>query len=130
MSLATRGQTATAHFEVPQRRISLTASSTLRVDATTIGLETVGILTAEVRRVPVIGADQPGLKLDVGQADHADPRGRDQEVRVGSLVVHVLDAILGLIVLDAGSRLLRTAPVGAAPGERLVGARLTENAAI
>src|SRR2546426_8668899 len=48
-------------------------------------------------------------------------------MRVGPLVVHVLDAVLGLVVLHPRSRLLRPPPVGAPPGERLVGARLAEN---
>ena len=34
MSLPSKGQTATAHFDVPHRSISRTASSTARVDAT------------------------------------------------------------------------------------------------
>src|SRR5213593_1774444 len=48
-------------------------------------------------------------------------------MRVGPLVVHVLDAVLGLVVLHPRSRLLRPPPVRASPGERLVGARLAED---
>src|SRR3989441_3772958 len=48
-------------------------------------------------------------------------------MRVGPLVVHVLDAVLGLVVLHPRSRLLRPPPVRASPGERLMGARLAED---
>src|SRR4029077_17278888 len=49
---------------------------------------------------------------------------------VGPLVVHVHDAVLGNVVLDAGSRLLRSPPVRASAGERLVSARLAEDATV
>src|SRR2546425_10387434 len=48
-------------------------------------------------------------------------------MRVGPLVVHVLDAVLGLVVLRPRSGLRRPPPVGAPSGERLVGARLAED---
>ena len=99
--LATTGSTATAHFDVPHCWISRTASSTSRVDATIAVLSRVGALPAEVVGVAVIGADHADLEVDVGQADDAHPDRRHQEVRVGALLVHVRDAVLGLVVLHA-----------------------------
>src|SRR5262245_5295843 len=49
---------------------------------------------------------------------------------VHTLVVHVLDAIVGLIVLDAGPRLLRSPPVGATAGERRMRAGLAQDARV
>jgi hypothetical protein len=63
-------------------------------------------LPAEVRGVAVVGPDQSDFELDVGEAHDADPGGRDEEMRVGPLVVHVLDAVLGLIVLHPDPGLL------------------------
>src|SRR5215831_17613523 len=51
-------------------------------------------------------------------------------MRVGAFIVHVPDAVLGLIVLHTGSRLLRSPPVGAPARERLVGARLAEHTTV
>src|SRR5207244_8116339 len=52
------------------------------------------------------------------------------EVRVDPFVVHVGDAIRGLIVLHADPGLLAAHPLGAAAREGLVRARVAENAAV
>ena len=51
-------------------------------------------------------------------------------MRVGPFVVHVLDTVLGPIVLHADSGYLRPHPVRAAAGERLVRVRLTQDAPV
>ena len=94
------------------------------------GLETRGELPAEVRRMAVVGPNQPDFELDIGKIDDADPARRDQEVDIGALGVHVLDAALGLIVLHSDSRLPGSSPVGASPGKRLVRAGLSEDAPV
>ena len=130
MSLPSRGMTATAHFEVPHCSISRTASSTARVEATIAVLRRVGELAAEVGGVTVVGSDQSDLELDVRESHDADPERRDEELGIGPLVVHVLDAVLGLVVLHADPRLLRTHPVGGSAGERRVGAGVAEEAPV
>ena len=94
------------------------------------GLEAVGELPAEVGGMAVVRADQSDLELDVGQPHRADPARGHQEVDVGALVVHVLDAVRGLIVLHADPRLPAAPPSGAPAGERLVGTGLAEDAPV
>ena len=94
------------------------------------GLQARRELSAEIGRVTMIGADQSDLELDVRQSDDAHPERGHHEMRICPLVVHVLDPVLGLVILHAHPRLLRPHPVGAAAGERVVRAGRPEHAAI
>ena len=84
--------------------------------------EAPGMAGTEILHVPVIGADHVGFERRVFVADQAGPRGRDQEMRVDTFQVHVGDAVVGLVVLHAGTRLSRPHPHRIAAA--VVGARL------
>ena len=73
-------------------------------------LEAVRMRSAELRHVPMIGADHRDLDRSIVNADKTEPRGRDQKMDVGPLIVHVHDAVLGLIVLCARPRSLAAHP--------------------
>jgi hypothetical protein len=66
--------------------------------------------------MPVIGAAQPHFECGVVQPHHTDPRGWDEKVDIGALLVHIFDAIFGLIVLYP-----RTGAPGAPPGAASAG---------
>ena len=93
-------------------------------------LQPVGMVAAEIGHVPVEGADDVDLDRRVLVADKAGPRGRDQEMRVGALVVHVLEPAFGLVVLGPGARLLRAHPLGVAAAMGLARRRLAEDALV
>ena len=78
----------------------------------------------------VIGAGQAHFERGIIQPDGADPGSGDQEMDVGPFLVHVGDAVGGVVVLHAGARQLAAAPVRLAAA--VVGARrrLAENAAV
>ena len=78
----------------------------------------------------VIGANQSDLQLDIGKTDGTDPRRRDEEMNVRALVVHVLDAILGAVVLDPDPRLLGASPVRASTREGFVRTGFPEHTAV
>ena len=75
----------------------------------------------------VIGPDQLDLDRDVGKAYDARPERRNEELRVGPFVVHVLDAVLGLVVLNAEPGLLASPPLDGSAGEGLVRAGIAED---
>ena len=56
------------------------------------------------------GADHAGFERDVVDADQARPAAGHEEMHVGPLVVHVGDAVGGVVVLHAGTRHLRAHP--------------------
>ena len=93
-------------------------------------LRRVGPRAAEVGGMAVVGPDQPDLEVDVREPHDTHPDGGHQEMRIDPLVVHVLEAVLGQIVLHPHPRLLRSHPVGAPAGERLVRTRLAQDARI
>src|SRR5205807_2351329 len=93
-------------------------------------LEPRRVLPAKVRHVAVIGTDHADFEGRIRQADEAEPGGRDQEVDVRSLVVHVLDAVFGLVVLHPGPRHLAAHPARLAAGEGLARCALAENPAV
>src|SRR4051794_326317 len=80
--------------------------------------------------MPVVGADQRDLDAAVLIADKAGPGGRDAEMPVGALVVHVLDARRRFVILHPGARHLAAHPVGVAPAMGLARRRLAEDALI
>lgn len=80
--------------------------------------------------MPVIGPDQPHFERDVVHPHKAGPRGRDEEVDIGALLVYVLDAVGGLIVLDTGTGGLGAPPGAAAAGEGRMRSRLAEDPAV
>src|SRR5205085_5458545 len=90
----------------------------------------VGIPARKIREVAVIGPDDTYFERRIVMADKARPGGRDQEMRVGALVVHVADAALGRVVLHAGARLLAAHPMGVAAAMGLARRRLAEDALI
>ena len=75
----------------------------------------------------VVGTDHADLERRVGQADEAEPGGRDQEMDIRPFVIHVLDAVLGLIVLHARPRHLAAHPFCLTAGEGLARRGLAEN---
>ncbi len=80
--------------------------------------------------MPVVGADDANFEGRVVVADEAGPGGRDQEMGVGSLIIHVADPALGRVILHPGARLLAAHPVGIAAAMGLARRRLAENALI
>src|SRR5207302_5371093 len=82
------------------------------------------------RHMPVEGADDVDLDRRVLVTDKARPRGRDQEMRIRPLVVHVLEPACGLVVLGPGARLLRAHPLGIAAAMGLARRRFAEDALI
>src|SRR3954452_5484005 len=76
----------------------------------------------------VIGADQRDLDARVLMADKAGPGRGNAEMRVGALVVHVLDAALGLVVLHPGPGHLAAHPMGVAPAMGVARRRFAEDA--
>ena len=105
-----------------------------RVDIASRGhdhaFQPVGVLARKIRQMPVIGTDHADFERRVVMADEAGPGGRDQEMPVGALIVHVADPALGRIVLHPGARLLAAHPVGIAAAMGLARRRLAENALI
>ncbi len=93
-------------------------------------LQPVGILARKIAQMPVIGPDHCDFDARVVMSDKTGPGGRDQKMRVGPLVVHVLNAGLGLVVLHPGARHLAAHPMGIAPGMGLARRRLAEDPAI
>ncbi len=65
---------------------------------------------AEIGHVAVIGADQRHLDRGVGVADRRGPGRGDEEMPVGALDIHVVQAVLGVVVLDAGAGAQPAAP--------------------
>ncbi len=63
------------------------------------GLEACRKAPAEIRHMAVVGPNHSDFEIDIGEAHDADPGCRDLKMHVGALVVHILDAVLGLIVL-------------------------------
>src|SRR6516162_10493045 len=90
-------------------------------------LEACRVLSTKIRHMAVIGADRSNLERRVGKTDEAQPGCRDQEMDVRSFVIHVLDAVLGLIVLHAWPRHLAAHPSRFAPREGLARGGLTED---
>ena len=90
-------------------------------------LEAGRVLPAEIRHVAVVGTDQADFERRVRQADGAEPGGRNQEMDIGPLVVHVPDAILGLIVLHSRAGHLAAHPSRLAAGERVARRRLAQH---
>ncbi len=111
-SLVTSGITATAHFDLPQRRMfpATTASTFARRGDDHAGQAAGVMATAEILHMPVVGADHIGLEEEtVIMPDETVYRGRDQEMRVDAFLVHVGDAVTRYVVLDAMAQLLRSA---------------------
>ena len=73
-------------------------------------LQPVRILPAEIRHVAMEGADHAGFERDVIDADQARPAAGHEEMHVGPLVVHVGDAVGGIVVLHARTRHFRAHP--------------------
>ena len=121
------GLTATAHFELPHSRISRTAVLDIARRGDDQAFQPVRELPAEIGHVAVVGADHPGFERGVGQPDEAHPRAGDQEMDVCPFVVHVLDAVRGLIVLHPRPRHLAAAPLQLAAGEGLARLRLAQH---
>ena len=93
-------------------------------------LQPVGILAGKIRHVPVERPDHVDLDRRIFVTDEAGPGGRDQEMRVGALIVHVADPALGRVVLDPRAWLLAAHPVGVAAAMGLARRRLAEDALI
>jgi hypothetical protein len=78
----------------------------------------------------MIGPDQPQFKLGIRQAHDAGPAPVNQQMHIGSLVIHVFDAVLGLIVLYPRSGPLGTPPGTASAGKRWMGTRLPKDPSV
>src|SRR5205807_5341286 len=89
-------------------------------------LQPVRIPTAKIRHVTVIGADQPNFERRVIEPDEAHERAGDQKMDVRPLVVHVLDAVLGLIILHPRPGVLAAPPLRVAAGKAFAGCGLPE----
>src|SRR5687767_3231842 len=74
-------------------------------------------LPTKVGHIPMIGPDQPYFKLGIRQAHDAGPAPVDQQMHIGSFLIHVLDTIRGLIVLHPWSGSLRPPPGTTSAGE-------------
>ena len=85
---------------------------------------------AELRHVAMKRADHRDLDRRIVDADQAQPRRRNQEMDVGAFIVHVLDAVLRLVVLDAGPRPLAAHPLRIPAGEAFARRLLAEDPAI
>jgi hypothetical protein len=88
------------------------------------------LLAAKIRHMPVVGADHPLLERRVIEAAEADPRGRDEEMDVGALVVHVGDAVRRGIILNAAARHSAATPARLASRMRVARRGLAKDAAI
>jgi hypothetical protein len=80
--------------------------------------------------MPVVGAAQPYFERGVVQPHHASPRGWDEKVDIGALLVHVLDAVCRLIILHPGTGALGASPGATSAGEGRMRAGLTQDAAV
>src|SRR2546430_8747296 len=78
----------------------------------------------------VVGRVLLDLDRGVGKAHDAGPERRNEELRIGPFVVHVLDAVLGLVVLNAEPGLLASPPLDGSAGEGLVRAGIGEVAPV
>jgi len=67
----------------------------------------------------MVGTDHGDLEAGVGQIVEAEPGAGDQEVNIGPFIVHVLDAVVGAIILHSRPRHLVSPPSRLAAGETL-----------
>jgi len=84
-------------------------------------------LPAEIRHMPMVGMDHGDFEGGVGQVVKTEPRAGDQKMNIGPLVVHVLDAVVGAIVLHSWPRHLAPAPSRLAAGKALSRRCLTKD---
>jgi hypothetical protein len=122
--------TATAHLDFPPFPDFLDRAVDIACRGDDRSLQPVRILPAKIRHMAMEGADHPGFERDVVNTDQARPAAGHEEMHVGPLVVHIGDAVGGVVVLHAGTRHLRAHPhrvAAAVVGPRR---RLAENPAI
>src|SRR5216683_882798 len=100
MRLAQNGSQPKPHSSTPIRKLGYRSKIPPPIKDPTNRIAPQGReAPTKIRHVPVIGAGHPDFERGVREADDAEPRAGDQKVNIGPLVIHVLDAVLGLIVL-------------------------------